>query len=141
MTTARKTTGTVPVVRDAVALSLLAGLVASLVALLTAGLPGLYGTIIGTVVVVAFFVLGHLALSVVRNVDPGMFFLIAMLTYVLQVVALFGFFRTFATWSADVSATALGGTIVACTVCWTIGLVLSSRRQRIPLFDLGEEGR
>jgi hypothetical protein len=76
-----------------------------------------------------------------RDIEPSMLLLVAMLTYVLQVVCLLAVFASFAAWSDDISTRALGITIIACTICWTVGLVLSSRRQRIPLFDLDGETR
>jgi ATP synthase protein I len=117
------------------------GLVSAAVSLVAVGAPGLVGSLIGAGLVVGFFGLGHLVLTRLRDIEAPMFFLIAMLTYVLQVICLLAVFGSFASWSDGVSATALGLTIVACTLAWTTGLVVASRRQRIPLFDLGGQPR
>ncbi|MGH3507223.1 MAG: hypothetical protein ACRDO2_08485 [Nocardioidaceae bacterium] len=141
MTTARDATRTTSLVQGAFVASLVAGLASIVVAGIVEGVAGLYGALVGTGLVILFFALGHVVLTRVRSVEPAMFFLIAMLTYVLQVVCLLAVFGSFASWSSGVSATALGLTIVVCTLAWTTGLVVSSRRQRIPLFDLGGEAR
>lgn len=141
MTTARDATRSASQVLGAVLASLVAGLVCAVVATTATGTSGLYGALIGAGLVIVFFGLGHLVLTGLRSVEPATFFLIAMLTYVLQVMCLLAVFGSFASWSASVSDTALGLTIVVCTLVWTAALVVTSRRQRTPLFDLGGEPR
>lgn len=127
--------------RTAVALCLVTGGVSAVVSGLAAGADALSGALIGTGLVLVFFGLGHVVLTMLRDIEPSMLLLIAMLTYVLQVVCLLAVFASVSAWSGDISTRTLGITIIACTICWTVGLVLSSRRQRIPLFDLGREAR
>jgi ATP synthase protein I len=141
MAVARDARRTGSLVRTAVVLCLVAGVVSAIASTLAVGVDGLYGALVGTGVVLVFFGLGHVVLMMLRDIEPSMLLLVAMLTYLLQVVCLLAVFASFATWSGDISTRALGLTIIACTICWTVGLVLSSRRQRIPLFDLGGEAR
>lgn len=141
MTIARDAHRTGSLVWVAVGLCLVAGALCAVIAGLVDGPSGAYGALVATVVVSAFFGLGHLVLSRLRDVDPLMYLLIALLTYVLQVVCLLAVFGVMAGRSDAVSTTALGVTIIACTVAWTTGLVVASRRQRIPLFDLRGEAR
>ncbi len=141
MTTARTTyQRPAPVARFAVGPSLVTGLVCSLVGLVSAGSAGLYGALLGLGCVVAFFGFGHIVLETFRTIAPTFYLVIALLTYVLQVVALLGVFALFATrqkWQDTVSTTGLGLTIIACTMVWMAGLVLAARRERILLFETG----
>ena len=124
--------------------SVAVGLVCALVGLLVDGSAGVYGALLGTGLVVGFFALGRAALTLVRTVAPEMFLVVGLLTYLLQVVvllAVFAGFRSNADLRAAVSTTALGLTVIACTLVWTTGLVVAARRERTPLYDLGGDGR
>ncbi len=141
MTTARHPRGSATVVRGAFGASLVVAAAALPVAALAAGQRGVLGAALGAALAVGFFGLGHVVLMRMRHVDPVMFLVVALLTYALQVLCLLVVFGSFAAWSDDVSGRSLGLTIIACTAAWTAGLVVASRRQRIPLFDLGGEAR
>ena len=144
MTTARSTRRAVPVGRAVVLPSLVVGLICALAGLLAEGSSGLYGGLIGVGLVVGFFWLGRAALLVVRDVTPEVFLVFGLLTYLLQVVvllAVFAGFRRHDEWSDAVSTTTLGLTIIACTVVWTVGLIIASRRDRSPIYDLGDDAR
>lgn len=130
-----------PVVRYVVGAWSGAALVSAVVATALAGGRGLAGALLGAGLVLTFFLLGHLVLTLLRDIEPSLYLVIALLTYVLQVVALLAVFGSFSAWSDSVSAPALGLTIVACTIAWTTAMVAASRRQRIPLFDLEQGAR
>jgi len=145
MTTAQTAeTRTRPVLRAALVSSLLTGAVAVALSLALGGASGLVGSLVGVALVVGFFLVGHLVLTVLRSVSPALLLLVALLTYGLQVtilLAAYAVFRSHETWSDDVSSTALGLTAIGCTVAWTAGLVVAARRDRTPLFEVGGEGR
>jgi len=126
-------------------LALLPSVVAALICAVVGGLleggPGLLGAAAGGTLVIAFFWFGQTVLQLVRTLEPGYFFLFAMLTYLLQVVALlatFASFRRNPQWSEHVSTTSLGLSIVACTAVWSVGLVVAATKERIPLYDLSK---
>lgn len=129
-----------PLLRAAVLPSLVAGVVCASAAAATAGVDALLGALLGSALVVGFFWAGQATLEAVRSVRPELFLVIALLTYTLQVVvllAVFASFRRNESWSEHVSTTTLGLTVIACTWVWTVGLIVASRRQRVPLFDVG----
>ena len=147
MTTARTATTASPLmllVRAALVPSVCGGTVCGLVFLATDGSAGAAGSVMGAVLVIAFFCLGRLVLEAMRVTDAWVYLVIALLTYGLQVVALLALFAAFQrnpSWETSVSPTALGVTVIVCTVVWTTGLVIASRRERTPLYDLGGRAR
>lgn len=130
-----------PVVRYVVRAWSAAAVGSVVVATAVAGRAGLAGGALGAGLVLTFFLVGHGVLTLFRDIDPTLYLVIALLTYVLQVVALLAVFGSFSAWSDSVSAPSLGLTIIACTVAWTTAMVAASRRQRIPLFDLEQGAR
>ena len=141
MTTADKTgTRRAPVVRAAVLPSVFIGLACSVVGATTAGNAAVSGALLGTVLVVGFFGLGHVVLSLAKPCSPSLFLVIGLLTYALQVVVLLAVLASFARhpgWTQTVDTTALAGAVIACTACWTVGLVVAALRQRALLYDVG----
>ena len=141
MTTALiATTRRTPLVRTALVPCLVVGTAAAMVAWTTTGSAGLLGAAVGTVLVVGFFGLGQLILTVCRDVSPPLLFVVALMSYLLQVVALLAVFAAFQRhpeWSDHASPRVVGLTLLACTLVWTSGLVLAARQERIPLYDLG----
>lgn len=139
MTTANPAlTRPAPWVRAAVLPSAAAGLLTAGVAAGVSGEPGLWGSLVGLVLVTGFFSLGQLVLSVFRSIEPTLLMVIALTTYGLQVVVLLAVYATFArhpSWDEQVSTQALGTTVLVCTMVWLTGLVWASRKERIPLFE------
>jgi ATP synthase protein I len=132
-----------PLVRAAILPGLLVGGASAVVAGLAWGSAGLWGVLVATVLVTGFFTFGQLVLHAVRWLDPGALFLIAMLTYLMQVVVLLAVFASFRKNPAlgdAVSAKAVGVTVIVMAVTWSIGLMAAARRERIPVFDV-EVGR
>jgi len=71
-------------------------------------------------------------------IEPGLFLVVGLLTYVLQVVALLAVFASFRRgqgWTEQVSGRSLGLTVIVCTAIWTVGLVVASHFSRVPLYD------
>lgn len=129
-------------VRAAATASLAVGLVSAAVSTAAGGPRGLVGAVLGVLVVGGFFGFGQVVLSTLRDVEPSMLLVVALLSYLLQVVvllALFAAFQRHPAWADIASPTAFGVTILGCTLAWTTGLVIASRRQRVPLYDLGPD--
>lgn len=99
--------------------------------------PHVVGALIGAVVVIVFFGLGGLVVDVVATVMPAASLLIALLTYVLQVVLLGIVFVALAESGITDSVADAGwisGTVIAGTLAWTIGQVVGEVRSRQPIF-------
>lgn len=127
-----------PLVRLALVPSVVAGLGCAALAASTAGSEAMWGALLGTVLVTGFFWFGQVVLHALRTIAPGLFLVVGLLTYTLQVVALLAVFASFqrgAGWAEQVSGTALGVTVIVCTAIWTVGLVVASHFSRVPLYD------
>ncbi|CAN5254088.1 hypothetical protein BH18ACT9_BH18ACT9_01670 [soil metagenome] len=146
MTTAPRISGSGPrpgsigsVVRPAIILTLLVGLLAATAGMLLDGLPGLLGALVGTGIVVVFFGLGVAVLDGVTRFAPAASVLVALVTYTLKVLLVglvfIGLFQSGAMETA-IDAQWLGGTVIAATVAWLSAQVRTSTRARIPLYDL-----
>jgi len=145
MTTARSTGTSADrqslVMRSAVAPGLVAAMGCTIIALAVAGTPGLFGALVGAACVLGFFGFGQLVLEVFRSITPSMLLVIALMTYLLQVVALLAVYALFQDnpkWQQSISTTSLAVTAMVCTMIWMAGLVHAARRERIPLFETSE---
>ena len=106
----------------------------------------LRGSLIGGVLAVSVFLVGTFTVNVVSGLVPALSLLVAMLTYVLQVVVMalvvlalvrsgFGGQQEFRQWFA--------GSVIAVTMVWMSVQVWLFTRQRIPTYapsDHGEPG-
>jgi ATP synthase protein I len=101
--------------------------------------PQALGAIVGLVVVAGFFAFGTLTMSLVSRVAPTASLLVALLTYVLQVLVLgllfVGLTRSGATEQA-LDPRWLGGAVIGSTLAWTVWLVVREVRTRRPIYDL-----
>jgi hypothetical protein len=119
--------------------TLVVGTVAVLLAALVTGAPGALGAAIGVGMVLVFFGFGALTVNAVAAVSPGASLLVALLTYVLQVVAVgvvFVALRSSGALDGTVDAGWVAGTLIAATVCWLVAQVVAATRSRQPLYDL-----
>ncbi len=144
-TAAAMTTEMKPLVGAALVSSALVVGIAALAAL-SAGASGLRGSLIGGVLAVSVFLVGTFTVNVVSGLVPALSLLVAMLTYVLQVVVMalvvlalvrsgFGGQQEFRQWFA--------GSVIAVTMVWMSVQVWLFTRQRIPAYapsDHGEPG-
>lgn len=147
MTTAQ-TSGQRPglalLVRTSLIPTVASGAASGLVFLTVEGAAGLAGAVAGALLVVGFFGIGRLVLEVMRIAEPSVYLIIALLTYGLQLlglIAIFAVLESDPSWHDRLSETALGVTTIGCTLVWTTGLVVASRRERTPLYDLESGGR
>ncbi|MBA2444367.1 MAG: hypothetical protein H0V49_03430 [Nocardioidaceae bacterium] len=108
------------------------------------GVAGVAGAALGMSLVIGFFGLGRFVLELMRVTEASIYLIIALLTYGLQVVALLALFAGFQrnpSWGTRISTTALGVTVIVCTLVWTTGLVVAARRERTPLYELASDDR
>jgi ATP synthase protein I len=110
---------------------------------LVSGSSAAAGAAIGAVMVCLFFGFGAVVLQVVARIAPEASLLIALLTYLLKVVAIglvfVGLTRSGAL-DGSVDANWLGGAIVACTLVWVSAQVTVNMRTRQLIYDLPQDG-
>lgn len=109
---------------------------------LAAGATGLWGSLLGAALVAVFFTVSLLVLDSARAVDPIVVLMIALALYAAKVIGLFVAFIVVN--AADLvdepfNRTALGVTVIVCTLTWTVGEIVGATRRRELLYDLGEE--
>jgi ATP synthase protein I len=86
-----------------------------------------------------FFGFGALTVNAVAAVSPAASLLVALLTYVLQVVAVGVVFLALDASGAlgtTVDAGWVAGTVIAATLCWLVAQILAATRSRQPIYDL-----
>ena len=130
--------GTVALVRTAVA-TLVLGLLVALVGALTSGSAAAYGALVGTLIVVGVFGFGTFAVNAVATLMPSAALMFAMLTYLLQVLAMGLVFVALSgsgLLDDEISREWLGGTVIAGTLGWLTVQVALSTSRRIPIYDL-----
>lgn len=104
-----------------------AGVVVATVAALRAGVPGVYGAVFGTAVVMAFFGIGLLVSRAVARIAPELVMGIALLTYALKILALGGLLVAFRETSAF-STSAFAAAVLVATVVWLAAQVRAFTR-------------
>ena len=106
------------------------------------GLPGLYGALIGSALVAAFFISSLLVLGPTKRISPTLTMLIAMLLYGAKVVALV-VFMVFLFQPGGIGESldreSLAGTVVALTLVWTVLEIRAATKSRQLLYDLNGE--
>jgi ATP synthase protein I len=129
----------VRVLLGAAAAALVCGLLTVLFGGLVAGSEAALGALVGTLLMVAVFGFGALAVNAVAGVLPGAALLVALLTYTLQIVVLAMVFRavtTSPTLADELDQQWLGGAIIAATAGWLVAQIVLTVRLRIPAYDL-----
>lgn len=117
------------VVRPIVVTSVI-GVVATVVGTVMAGMPGLWAGVMGTLVVLAFFGLGQLAIQKVLANNPALGLNVALGVYLGQVLVLFLILLLLRD-ATFFDPKVFAGVIVACALAWTAMIVaaLSKRPQ------------
>lgn len=115
--------------------------------LLTAGAGALLdgrsaaaGGLVGGGMAAAFFLFGSATVAAATRLAPQVALVVAMSTYLLQVVAVLAVFAalTSAGLVGDTLAAGwLAAGVIAATVVWTVAQMVFTARARIPLYDLG----
>jgi ATP synthase protein I len=119
----------VPGVRAALAVTVLGGLAAVAVAGLVAGQAQMVGALLGAALVCGFFVFGALSTNVAAAYLPQASLVVAMLTYVLQVVGLWvvllAVTRSGLT-DESIDSRWLAGTVIVGTLVWVATLCVNA---------------
>ena len=107
-------------------------------AALTSGRPGVVGVAAGGVLTLAVFTLGVAVVGFVARLLPGASLLVALMTYVLQLLVLA--LVVAAIDGADLGAETLSrgwfaAGVIAVTLTWVAGQLVAATRQRIPVYD------
>lgn len=121
----------VPGLRTAVVVTVVLACLVAGVASVVAGRPQAVGALLGAALVGGFFLFGTLATSVAAAYAPGLSLLVALTTYVLQVVVL-GLLLAGLDRSDPAPASPdlgwLAGTVIAGTLVWSLVLVVTALR-------------
>ena len=115
-------------------------LVLAVLAVATEGRPALLGASVGGVLTLVVFALGVAAVSAVARVLPPASLLVALMTYVLQLVVLGVCVGTIDALvdAATLSRGWFAAGVIAVTALWVVGQLVAATRQRIPAFETGE---
>lgn len=124
----------IAILRGALPATLAVGIVGTVIGGLVSGGKGILGGVIGTVIVVAFFSAGQVALGRVLKNNPQMAMTAALTIYLVKIAVLFVLLLIFqGTTMFDTRVFA--GTIVACTIAWTIAEVWVFSRTKVLYVD------
>jgi len=99
--------------------TLIVGTLATITGYISSGTQGLIAGIFGTLLVVAFFAAGQLALDKVIRTNPGIATSMALLLYLVKVAVLFVLLLIFKDTEAF-DTKVFAATIVSCTVVWLV---------------------
>jgi ATP synthase protein I len=128
--------------RGALVAAAVVGVNAAAVATVAAGLEGLWGALLGLLIVIIFSGGGLLALHLARRTSPTMQLAVAMASYTGR-IAVFGGLLAVAlnsdSLAANVNLTALGLTTLVVVMGWMAGEIWAWSRLRIPIYDLDNE--
>lgn len=120
------------------------GLGAALVGALVAGVPAVRGAGVGAAIALGIFLTGALVVAVVSRLLPAAALLVAMVTYLGQVVLAVALYARFEgsgmLTDGTLAPTWLAVVLVLCTLLWTAVQIRTVATSRVPLFDLAEGG-
>ena len=149
MTTTTNSKGQTPriggsgVLLSAAVATLLAGSLIVIGGALAAGTSAAYGAAIGVGITAAVFLLGSLMVNTVAGLVPSASLLVALMTYVLQVVLMAVIFATLSNASVFEDPTPrvwLAAGVISATATWVVAHIWLATRQRIPHYDLSSAG-
>lgn len=106
------------------------------------GESGLWGSLLGAGLVLVFFSMSLVALGATARLDPTLTLLIALALYTAKIIALavaFVVLNGAGLMGDPFDRTALGVTVIVCTLVWTILEIVASVKHREPLYDLGDK--
>ena len=135
---APRVTGTRPLLVAAAAVLVVAALLV-LAAALASGADAAYAALVGSLVAAALLLLGTVTVNVVAALVPAASLLVALLTYLLQVVLMAVAFARLSDSALAEDATSRGwlaGAVIAATIAWMVTQIWVSTRARIPAYDL-----
>ncbi len=128
--------------RGALIAALVVGVNAAAVSTVAAGLAGLWGALLGLLMVVVFSGAGLLALHLSRRTSPTMQLAVAMASYTGR-IAIFGALLAIALSSDSlakhVNLTVLGLCALVVVMGWMAGEIWAWSRLRVPIYDLDRD--
>jgi hypothetical protein len=128
--------------RGALVAALVVGVNAAAVSTVAAGLAGLWGALLGLLMVVVFSGAGLFALHLSRRATPTMQLAVAMASYTGR-IAVFGGLLALALSSESlarhVNLTVLGVCAMVVVMGWMAGEIWAWSRLRVPIYDLDRE--
>ncbi|MFC0626786.1 hypothetical protein [Kribbella deserti] len=128
--------------RGALVAAVVVGVNASAIAAVAAGIKGLWGALLGLLMVIIFSGAGLLALHASRKTSPTTQLAVALGSYTGR-IALFGALLVVALGSdslaRNVNLTALGITAMVVVMAWMAGEIWAWSRLRVPIYDLDHE--
>jgi ATP synthase protein I len=128
--------------RGALVAGVVVGVNAAAVSAVAAGLKGLWGALLGLLMVIVFSGAGLLILHLSRRSSPTMQLALAMASYTGR-IAIFGGLLAVAlnsdSLAENVNLTALGVSAVVVVMGWMAGEIWAWSHLRIPIYDLDKE--
>jgi ATP synthase protein I len=128
--------------RGALVAAVVVGVNAVAVATVAAGIEGLWGALLGLLMVIVFSGAGLLVLHLSRRSSPTVQLAVAMASYTGR-IAIFGGLLALALSSdslaENVNLTALGVSAMVVVMGWMAGEIWAWSRLRIPIYDLDHE--
>ena len=124
--------------RVAFGCTVVAAVLAVALGAVTAGSAGAAGAAIGSALVLLFFGAGALVVNAVASVSPAASLLVALLTYLLEVVAMGAVFAALGRSGAlgdSVDGAWIGVVVIALTLVWLGAQTFAALRSRQPLYD------
>ncbi len=112
-------------------------------AALLVGVEGLWGALIGGVIVMVFLGSTPAVLGPVAKATPTLSLLFAMIFFVTKVVALLALFvvlRRSAGDSGAIDPESVSAAAVGTTLVWVVARVIDTMRDRIPVYDVTDPG-
>ncbi|MFI6791136.1 hypothetical protein ACIBG4_27780 [Nonomuraea sp. NPDC050383] len=108
----------VRVLKSAALPTLGAGAIVAVVALVVAGGKGMFGAVVGALLVGVFFSISVVAVSYAAKVSPQIMAIAAMVSYLVKVVAVMAMLSAFGDTDAW-NPKAFAWSVVVCTIVWT----------------------
>jgi ATP synthase protein I len=128
--------------RGALIAALVVGVNAAVISAIAAGLPGLWGALLGLLMVIVFSGAGLFALHLSRRTSPTMQLAVALASYTGR-IAIFGGLLALALSSDSlarhVNLTVLGLVALVVVMGWMAGEIWAWSRLRVPIYDLDKE--
>lgn len=118
--------------RGAAIPTVVVGVIAAAVAAVVTGGSGLLGSVVGALLVLAFFSVSFFAIGWAGKRRPGLMFPVALLTYTTKIVVfgvLIGLLKDVPVLHPEAFAVTVG----ACLTVWVGGLLIAARNDRRPL--------
>ena len=126
----------------ALAAAAAAVLVLVVVAALVDGRAAVVGAAGGGVLTLAVFACGVAVVSVVARMMPSASLLVALMTYALQLLVLalcVAAIERAGVGPEDLSRGWFATAVIVVTLLWVVGQLAAAMRQRIPVYDLGQD--